>query len=149
MLMQPEAARQLQIDVLKQKEADELEGICKRIQENLERGNSTLIHKTEVNSKDVLKAIEKMGYTVIDSDWYDPGYYLITVDQKEIREIKQHILRMKVVPILAMIIAGMELFIKNGSILESSMFSFLGDWFLYTMILYFVSAFVIKAKWRS
>ena len=48
MLMQPEEARQRQIDIRERKEAQELERICEKIKENLEEGESTKIYKSSV-----------------------------------------------------------------------------------------------------
>ena len=108
MLIKAEEARQMQIDMCKRRKDEELERICRIIQENLQYGKSTEIHKSEVEYKENLKIIEAKGYTIIDSVWYDSKYYLITVDQKEIKDINLHIMRMKVVPVLALIIAMIE-----------------------------------------
>lgn len=105
MLMKPEQARQMQIDFRKQEEANELKLICNRIQENLKEGQSTKIYKDSVKSKEILKAIEKMGYTVIDNP-YD-NKYIITVDPQEIANENREINRDKICERVAKVTSGL------------------------------------------
>ena len=144
MLMKPEDARKLQIDVQQWEEAKELEMICSIIQRNLEVGKSTLIYKSDISSKDTITAIEKMGYTVIDSIWYDPSRYLITVNEKQIKEIKQYIFIKHLVPVLAMVGSAIEVYTQTDSGLGFPVDVFLSNWFRNAMILYVVSMFVKK-----
>lgn len=144
MLIKAEEARQKQIDIRKRRKDEELERICRIIQENLQYGKSTEIHKSEVEYKENLKIIEAKGYTIIDSIWYDSSYYLITVDQKEIKDINLHIMRMKIVPVLALIITMFEMMYTVPSV-----YAFVGSFTRDVMLLYLLSVFIVKAKWRN